>query len=79
MLISATASVVRGLVTFCGEAMYSELVYFAGAHFLHIAAYEDHCRLQSLAIRAQTARSKRCSELIARLSGALTSPATDFT
>jgi hypothetical protein len=39
-------------------AMYSELVYFEGAHFAHIAAYAEHQRISLTRSRA-TAHGER--------------------
>jgi hypothetical protein len=38
--------------------MYSEVVYFDGAHFAHIAAYEEHRRLFAVHLSMQ----QRCRE-----------------
>jgi hypothetical protein len=41
------------------DDMYSELVYFRGAHFAHICVYEEHVRLRRIALAAAEAMSRR--------------------
>lgn len=39
--------------------MYSELVYFEGAYFAHIAARQEHSRLQRLNVLARRLLRRR--------------------
>ena len=39
--------------------MYSELVYFEGAHFSHIVAYVERLRLRQLTLKAAELHKKQ--------------------
>lgn len=41
---------------------YSELSYFEGYHYAHIAAYQEHLRIKRLNKQAAAAREERCRQ-----------------